>query len=691
MKIGIIGCGRIAKHHLKFLVKRMDVEIVGLVDKDINKAKQLGDKYRIANIFSSVDELLDFGVVDVLHILTPPQYHLEIALKAIKKGIHILVEKPVTLSFQDTKKIFTFAEDNNVKICPDYIHLFNPIVLEAKRAIRQNNLGRLMHAECYMSVDLNMVELKETIGFHWSYELPGGIMQNYITHPLYLILDWIGQPKEITSYRQQFNTLHQELTDHIDVLIKSKKANGKITLTLASKQENYYLKLFFKRGTVTIDFISQTTLLEKMSSLPGSVNRVMINFVRSRQLLTGSIRNVFRFLLKKMVSYQGLENLIESFYGWINNDNDCPISKELTLYVSYAEENILKQSCKVHFNCHPKKSTQKNITKSDKILITGATGYLGTEVTRQLVNAGYYIRAYVRKTSNTETLEKLGVELFYGDIRELKVLKKAAQGMSIIIHIAAALKGTEDFIIKSCVIGTKNIAEAALFTNIERVIYISSFSVYEYFHIKNGTILNEKSQLETHSEQRGTSSRAKRLAEDIALSNLHPGKPTWTILRPSLIFGNDLDLASLIGPKIGNYIFSFGKKGKHKKLIYIKDVANAILLVIKNDSTCNSIFNLSHKDQITVNDIVKKCFKKSKLKKYHVVYVPYSIGLVGILALKIIKGLSGKGPNMNRIRLSYSCKDLLATSQAIYIATGWEPEDKLLVQLMKEAEKSNLI
>ncbi len=687
MKVGIIGCGRIAEHHLKFLVKRVDVEIVGLVDRDINKAKKLGNKYIIANIFSSVDELLDFGVVDVLHILTPPQYHLEIALKAIKKGIHVLIEKPVTLSFQDTKKIFALAEDNNVKICPDYIHLFNPIVLEAKRAIQQNNLGRLIYAECYMSVDLNMVDLKETIGLHWSYELPGGIMQNYITHPLYLILDWIGQPKKITNYSQQFNTLHQGLIDHIDVLIKGEKANGKITLTLASKQENYYFKLFFEEGTVTIDFISQTTLLEKVNSLPRSVNRVMINFVRSRQLLAGSIRNVFRFLLKKVVSYQGLENLIESYYEWINNDNVCPISKELTLYVSYAEENILKQSGRVHFNCSPGKSTQKNVSKSDKILITGATGYLGTEVTRQLVNAGYYIRAFVRKTSNTEKLEKLGIELFYGDIRELEVLKEAAQDMNIIIHIAAALKGTEDFMIKSCVEGTKNVSEAALYANIKRVIYVSSFSVYEYFHIKNKTILNEKSQLETHSEQRGIYSRAKRLAEDIALSNISRGKPSWTILRPSLIFGNDRDLTSLLGPKIGNFVISLGQKKKHIKLVHVKDVAKAILLVLEKDSTRNCVFNLSHEDQITVNDMIEKCFRKSELKKYHVIYVPYSIGLIGILMLKIIKVLSGKGLNMNRVRLSYNCKDLLTNSKAINIATGWKPEDKLLVQLTKEAEK----
>jgi predicted dehydrogenase/nucleoside-diphosphate-sugar epimerase len=687
MKVGIIGCGRIAEHHLKFLVKRVDVEIIGLVDKDINKAKQLGNKYRIANIFSSMDELLDFGVVDVLHILTPPQYHLELALKAIEKGIHILIEKPIALSFSDTQKILAFAEDKNVKVCPDYIQLFNPIVLKVKTAIQQNDLGKLILAECYLSVDLNMEKLKETMGFHWSYELPGGVMQNYITHPLYLILDWIGKPKKIITCSRQFNTLYQGLTDHVDVLIKGEKANGKITLTLVPKQENYYLKLFFERGNVIIDFISLTTLMEKMNNLPRSINRVMINFVRSHQLLSGSIQNIFQFLRKKIVSYHGIKYLIESFYGWINGNSVYPISKELILDVSYAEDNILKHLGKVHFDCCPRKSTQKNISKKKKILITGATGYLGTEVVSHLVNSGYYVRAYVRKTSRTELLKNFGVELVYGDIREVEFLKEAAQGMNIIIHIAAALKGSEEFMMNSCIMGTKNVVEAARYANIERVIYISSFSVYDYFHVKKGTVLNEESQLGIHSEQRGIYSQAKRQAEDIALSNFSCGGSAWTILRPSMIFGNGRDLISLLGPKVGNFIISLGRKEKHLKLIHVRDVARAIILVLEKDSTCNCVFNLSHEDQITVNDMIKKCFRKSELKKYHVVYVPYSIGLIGILMLKIIKVLSGKVPKMNRVRLSYNCKDLLASSQAFHIATGWRPEDKLLVQLTKEAEK----
>ncbi len=685
MKVGIVGCGRIAEYHLKFLVQRKDVEIVGLADKDLNRAKQMGERYGITNTFSSIDELIDSAVIDVLHILTPPQYHLEQAIKAIEKGIHILIEKPIALSFEDAQKIFDLAKKKNVKVCPDYIHLFNPIFLDAKVNIQKNNLGDLVHAECFMSIDSTGGDIREAIGIHWSYELPGGIMQNYITHPLYLIFDWIGQPKRFTTFSQKFGTFSQGLTDHIDVLVEGEKANGKITLTFAPKFENYYLKLFFDKGTVTVDFITQTVMIETVSNLPRSINRLLINLVRSQQLLGGSARNVFLFLRKKMVPYHGLKNLIEAFYGWIDDSRACPISEELALYVSYAEENILKQAGKVNFDNIPKISTQKNISKKEKILITGATGYLGTEVVRQLVDAGYYIRAYVRKTSHTETLEDMGVELVYGDIREAKILQEAAQGMDIIIHIAAALKGSVSFMLDSCVTGTTNVAEAARHAKVKRVIYISSFSVYEYFHVKDGTVLNEGSQLETQGEKRGIYSWAKRQAEDIALSNLSVYEPAWTILRPSMIFGNGRDLASLVGPKVGKFLISFGRSRKHIKLIHVKDVARAVLFVLKTDSTRNSIFNISHQDQITVNDIVRKCFLKSSLRKFHIVYVPYSVGLLGITVLNISKVLLGRGPSMNNVRLAYNCRDILADSQAIRNVTSWCPEEALLEQLTKEA------
>ncbi|GJQ57443.1 MAG: hypothetical protein SCALA701_02440 [Candidatus Scalindua sp.] len=687
-KVGVIGCGRVAEHHLKFLLQTKCVEIVGLVDNNIGQARQLGEKYGITKTFSSMDELVEFCHVDVLHITTPPLYHYEQALKAINKGIHVLIEKPIALSFEDTRKLYELAEEKNVKICPDYIHLFNPLVLKVNSAIKQNNLGQLIHAEAYWSMDLNIPELVESIGLHWSYELPGGVMQNYITHLLYLVFSWTGESQKITTYSRQLGSIPQGLTDHIDVLIDGKEATGKITLTFFPKQANYYLKLFFDRGTATIDFITQTYTFEKVNSLPRTLNRVLINFMRSRQLVGGSIQNIIGVLRKKMVPYHGLQFLIESFYGCIEGENSLPVSKELALDVSKAEENILEHAGKVHFDNSRRPSTQAGITKSEKILITGGTGYLGSEIVRQLIDAGYYVRAYVRKSSHTASLEDLGVELFYGDTRELELLREAAQGMDIIIHAAAGMKGSLDYMVDSCVKGTENIAEAASQAKVKKVIYISSFGIYEYLQTKNGTILHEDSQLETMPEKRGFYSLAKRRAEDIALSHLTSDGPAWIVLRPSRIFGNGSDLVSLVGPKIGKLVISFGRKGKHLKLIHVKDVAKAVLLSLENDSTDNRVFNISHNDQITVRELVQKCFKKSHLEKYRIIHFPYSAGLITLLMIKILKVILGKGPSMNKSRLAYVCRDLLADSQKIRNTTGWNPSDSLLKQLMSEVERT---
>ncbi len=685
-KVGIVGCGRVADHHLKFLVDVEKVEIVGLVDKNIDQARLLGEKYNISNTFSSIDELTEYSTVDVIHVLSPPQFHFDLAETVIKNGSHLLIEKPVTLSFEDTQRLYKLAEERNVKVCPDFIHLFNPLVLEVKAAIEKSDPGQLIHAECYMSINLNDIsELTEAVGLHWSYELPGGEMLNYITHPLYLVFDWIGRSKEILTCPRQFGTLAQKLTDHVDVFVKGEKATGKITFSFAPKHENYYLKLFFDKGTVTIDFTTQTYTIERVSGVPRTVNRVLTNFVKSKQLMGGSVKNVISFLRKKVVPYHGLKYLIDSFYRHIDEDTLPPITKELVLDVSYAEEEILKQAGKVHFDDTPRQSSQENITKDEKVLVTGGTGYLGREVVDLLVKSGYYVRAYVRITSHTSALEKLGVEICYGDMREANKVAMAANGMDMIVHIAAGLRGSQEFILDSCVKGTENIAESARTANVKKVIYISSFGVYDYLIRRNGDIITEDSQLETNGEKRGAYSFGKRLAEDVAISNLSSKDgPAWTILRPSLLFGNKDDIVSLIGPKIGNFVFSFGKRQKHLKLIHVKDVARAILFSIDKRSTNNCKYNISHEDQITVDELARECNKDGSSGKFHVICIPYLFGLTSLVMLRILKLLTKKSIGMNKIRLAYLCKDLTTNSNDFISATQWHPSDKLLMQLLKE-------
>lgn len=112
-----------------------------------------------------------------------------------------------------------------------------------------------------------------------------------------------------------------------------------------------------------------------------------------------------------------------------------------------------------------------------KTLITGATGFIGSAVARELVKSGRDIRVLVRRDKYLSNLDGIDYEVAKGDINDLESLKKAMQGCDRVFHVAAIyLMWTKDpdFMVKTNVEGTRNVLIAARETGIERVIYTSS-------------------------------------------------------------------------------------------------------------------------------------------------------------------------------------------------------------------------
>ena len=170
--------------------------------------------------------------------------------------------------------------------------------------------------------------------------------------------------------------------------------------------------------------------------------------------------------------------------------------------------------------------------------MTGASGYVGLAVVEALVDKGYYVRALARPTSKLQHLQELGVEIFLGDVRRLQDVNAAAAGMDVIVHAAAGMKGSAESIVDTCVRGTHNVGLAASEQGVSRVLYISSFSVYNYTQLKDGQCIDENSPLEDEPETRGAYTIGKTHADKIARSHLIDEGPAWTILRPSLVVGN---------------------------------------------------------------------------------------------------------------------------------------------------------
>ena len=291
--------------------------------------------------------MLDSTPLDVVHILTPPEFHYPQAADAIDRGIHVLLEKPCTIHPQELEDLYRGAEAKGVILCPDFIQLFNPALVQGASVIDSGELGNVVHIEIHLSIDLNTPEVCEAVSLPWRYNLPGGILHDNITHPLYMALRWLGDPERVTVAAKSLGVLPRNVTDHMVIMLEGKDCTANIVLSGAIKPEPYYVQMFCERGNILVNFDTATVIVKKTSILPNFLRRASANFQQSYQLLSIGLGNLIKFLRGRVVPYQGLENLIPRFYNCIRQGIRPPVSKELALSVARTESLSLPrpESC----------------------------------------------------------------------------------------------------------------------------------------------------------------------------------------------------------------------------------------------------------------------------------------------------------------------------------------------------------
>jgi len=132
MKVGVIGTGNMGRNHVRVYSELKDVEEVYVFDINRENAKKMGDYG--ATVCETIDDLLNH--VDAVSVCVSTQYHLEIAKKAIEKGVHCLIEKPITSTVREGEELLNLLEDKDLIVGIGHIERFNPIVEEIRGMVK---------------------------------------------------------------------------------------------------------------------------------------------------------------------------------------------------------------------------------------------------------------------------------------------------------------------------------------------------------------------------------------------------------------------------------------------------------------------------------------------------------------------------------------------------------------------------
>ncbi len=149
VKIGFIGAGGIAEVHAKYYSQLKLVELTAVADIDIERAKSFAKMYGIPeeNVFRDYEEMIDRIPLDGVSICTPHKYHTAPAIYALKKGVHVLVEKPMATSAVEALEMLRTATQYKRILMVGFQNRFSAEIVAARRFVESGLLGRFYYGE----------------------------------------------------------------------------------------------------------------------------------------------------------------------------------------------------------------------------------------------------------------------------------------------------------------------------------------------------------------------------------------------------------------------------------------------------------------------------------------------------------------------------------------------------------------
>src|SRR5262245_17618264 len=155
LKVAIVGCGKIADGHIEEIQKMpATARVVAVCDRERLMAEQIAVRFGVPAFYDDLDALLAREKPDVVHVTTPPGSHLALATKAIDAGAHVYVEKPLTPSFAESKRLVEHAIGAGKKLTIGYSYLFDPPALAMRELVARGVLGDPVHVESFYGYNL---------------------------------------------------------------------------------------------------------------------------------------------------------------------------------------------------------------------------------------------------------------------------------------------------------------------------------------------------------------------------------------------------------------------------------------------------------------------------------------------------------------------------------------------------------
>lgn len=298
LKVGVLGAGHLGKIHLRLLHQSKKYKLIGFYDPDTANSKKVSDEFGYT-FFEDIEDLMH--AVDVVDIVTPTLSHFDCAQKAIQKGKHIFIEKPITNTLEEAQQLLELAEKHQVKGQVGHVERFNPAFLAVK-----NRIEDPMFIETHRLAEFN----------------PRGtdvpVVLDLMIHDIDVILSVVkSEVKQISSSGVSVISASPDIANARILFENGCVAN--LTASRISLKNMRKSRFFQKDAYISVDFLEKKVELVRMKDAPenpGDFDMVLQN--------AEGLRKQIYFENPEIEQNNAILDELETFESAISN-NETPV------------------------------------------------------------------------------------------------------------------------------------------------------------------------------------------------------------------------------------------------------------------------------------------------------------------------------------------------------------------------------
>jgi predicted dehydrogenase/nucleoside-diphosphate-sugar epimerase len=658
IRVGLAGAGYISEFHVAALRRVPEVVLMGFYDVDATRAAQAGERFGVA-AYPSLAALRDAGA-DCIHVLTPPHTHAAVALEALSLGCHVLVEKPLAVEVSDCERIEAVAADKGRLACVNHSLLFDPQVRRALKTVEQGRLGKVVSVDILRS---SAYPPYPGGPLPPQYRTAGYPFRDLGVHALYLFQAFLGPIEHVDAEWASLGGDPNLAYDEWRAQVRCRDGLGQFQLSWNVKPMQSQMVIQGTRGVLRVDLFLMFQALRSVTPLPKSAERVLNALTDSVQPLVDVPRGIYGFLRRQVLPYHGLQDLVAAFYRSLREEAPVPVPVAEAIPVVRWTEEVARAADRAH----EERIRPLRLSEQVPVLVTGASGGLGSELVKRLRSDGQRVRLLQRRVPE---VVPYGIEIALGDLGDPEAVDRAVRGARAVIHAGAAMKGGPIEHECATVVGTRNLLEACRKYGVEKLVHVSSLSVVDWAGDRAGAPITETTPLEPRPEARGSYTQSKLRAEQLVVEYSRDHGVPAVILRPGQIFGGRIPLLTpaVARPQGGRWLV-LGDGRVPLPLVYIDDVVDAICLAAGSRMRSGEIIQLVDPERLTQNELLELMLGK------HAPVIRIPLGLVftaGKLS-EIALGVLGRSSPLSVYRLRSALTPRTFESDRAGEWLGWKP------------------